>query len=49
MIILLNFQPIAEGYEKIRNNEFPPRIFINNRSHGPYDILNVLIQRIITS
>ncbi len=44
MVISLNFQHIAQYYEKNHNKEFPPENFLNNRSHGPYYILKVSAQ-----
>jgi hypothetical protein len=41
MAILLYFQYISGYFEKTRNNEFSPEIFLNNRSRDPYDILKV--------
>jgi len=41
MIILLDFQPMAEYYEKNRNKEFLAENFSSNRSRGPSNILKV--------
>ncbi len=42
IIILLNFQNIAEYYEKNRNKKFPSEIL--RKSHDPYYILKVSAQ-----
>jgi hypothetical protein len=45
MVVLLNFPPIVGYYGQNRNKEFSPKIFTNNRYHGPYDILKVSTQK----